>query len=95
MKYINASLERMHTFGMASVHKSKHEVEKIDSQYESIFEQQRPAEGADGDRPTTNQDGKRITKTESLTKLKAPEDKATASTGKKKLLFSSHSKQGT
>jgi len=30
VKSINASLERVHTFGMSSIHKSKYDLEKID-----------------------------------------------------------------
>jgi hypothetical protein len=37
VKQINASLERIHTFGMSSIHKSKHDIEKIDSQYDSMM----------------------------------------------------------
>lgn len=35
VKLLNASLERIHTFGMASTHKSIYDLEKIDSQYDS------------------------------------------------------------
>jgi hypothetical protein len=35
VKLLNASLERIHTFGMASIHKSIYDLEKIDSQYDS------------------------------------------------------------
>ena len=34
VKLLNASLERIHTFGMASIHKSIYDLEKIDSQYD-------------------------------------------------------------
>jgi hypothetical protein len=37
VKQINASLERIHTFGMSSIHKSKHDIEKIDNQYDSMI----------------------------------------------------------
>lgn len=34
VKHLNASLERIHTFGMATTHKSIYDIEKIDSQYD-------------------------------------------------------------
>jgi hypothetical protein len=34
VKLINASLERIHTFGMANIHKSLYDIEKIDGQYD-------------------------------------------------------------
>ena len=34
-KQLNASLERIHTFGMSNIHKGKYDVEKIDNQYEA------------------------------------------------------------
>jgi hypothetical protein len=37
VKQINASLERIHTFGMSSIHKSRHDIEKIDNQYDSMI----------------------------------------------------------
>ena len=45
----------MHTFGMSSIHKSKHDVEKIDSQYDSMKKKKT--------------DNKTIKKTTSLQKL--------------------------
>ena len=36
-KLLNASLERVHTFGMANLHKSLYDLEKIDNQYDSIL----------------------------------------------------------
>lgn len=56
VKSINASLERVHTFGMSSVHKSLHDLEKIDSQYDPILSQKKD---------------KKIVKTTSLAKLKS------------------------
>jgi hypothetical protein len=35
VKLLNASLERVHTFGMANLHKSIYDLEKIDNQYDS------------------------------------------------------------
>jgi hypothetical protein len=55
VKSINASLERIHTFGMSSVHKSKHDLEKIDHQYDAILKKK----------------DKKIVKTASLAKLKS------------------------
>ena len=34
VKLINASLERIHTFGMANIHKNIYDIEKIDGQYD-------------------------------------------------------------
>ena len=34
VKQINASLERIHTFGMSSIHRGRHEIEKIDGEFE-------------------------------------------------------------
>ena len=38
IKCINASLERIHTFGMSNLHKNKLDTEKKDKSYESIFD---------------------------------------------------------
>lgn len=35
VKLLNASLERIHTFGMANIHKSLYDYEKIDNQYQA------------------------------------------------------------
>jgi len=35
VKLLNASLERVHTFGMAVAHKGVYDLEKIDNQYDS------------------------------------------------------------
>jgi len=37
VKLLNASLERIHTFGMANIHKSLYDLEKIDNQYDSLL----------------------------------------------------------
>jgi hypothetical protein len=47
----------MHTFGMSSIHKSKHDIEKIDNQYDTLKKKKRT-------------DNKTIKKTASLHKLK-------------------------
>lgn len=46
----------MHTFGMSSIHKSKHDIEKIDGQYDSVKKKKKA-------------DNKTIKKTTSLQKL--------------------------
>jgi hypothetical protein len=47
----------MHTFGMSSIHKSKHDIEKIDTYYDSVKKNKKT-------------DNKTIKKTASLHKLK-------------------------
>ena len=44
MKSINASLERIHTFGMSNIHKNKFDVEKTDDQQEEDKDSQEKEE---------------------------------------------------
>jgi len=37
-KLINASLEHVHTFGMANTHKGRYDLEKIDNQYDNLLD---------------------------------------------------------
>ena len=37
VKLLNASLERVHTFGMANMHKGLYDLEKIDNHYDSML----------------------------------------------------------
>jgi hypothetical protein len=59
VKQINASLERIHTFGMSSIHKSKHDSEKVENQYDSTKKKKK------------NNGDKIIKKSSSLLKLKS------------------------
>lgn len=58
VKYLNASLERIHTFGMSNIHKSLYDLEKIDTQYDSELNQK-------------GKKSKQIQKTTSMAKLKS------------------------
>lgn len=58
VKSINASLERIHTFGMSSIHKTKYDIEKSSSQNENQKNL------------TELNSNKKIQKTTSLAKLK-------------------------